>query len=159
MLDDGTSLLRPASVPTCTDMLVSVVKDTQQPISLRGKAHLVGLVLPGALKESLSPKRLPRRALSDELSLHKHLSGNAGMIRPGEPKGRAPTHSMEPVGRHVNGLGHTSRLCSGVGLPREDVLEGNKHGVTHVELASDVGGRHRNRVGLLRRWPGFEVTR
>ena len=54
------------------------------------------------------------------------------MVRAGDPQGGVALHPLKAD---------------------QDVLEGAVHGVAHVELAGDVGGRHDDGEGLFLRVP------
>ena len=88
-----------------------------------------GLPVPHPLQELLPAQVVAAEALVvAQLLLHLYLGGDAGVVGAGEVQGGIALHPL---------------------VADEHVLEGVVHGVAHVELAGDVGGRHDNGKGLL----------
>ena len=91
-------------------------------------AELV-LPVPHTLQELLPAQIVAGQALAlAQLLLHLDLGGDAGVVGAGHPQGGIALHPLEAD---------------------QDVLEGAVHGVAHVELAGDVGGRHDDGEGAL----------
>ena len=87
------------------------------------------LPVPHPLQEFLPAQVIAGQALVfAQLLLHLDLGGDAGVVGAGHPQGGVALHPLEAD---------------------QDVLEGGVHGMAHVELAGDVGGRHDNGEGLL----------
>ena len=98
------------------------------------------LMLPGpdALEELLAAEVITGLALLAQLLLHADLRGNTGMVHAGDPEGGIALHALEAD---------------------EHVLHGGVHGMAHVELACDIGGRHDDGKGLLVRVAlGMEIA-
>ena len=109
------------------------------PVPVAGGAHLfllghdpvaVGVLpVPDPLQELLPAQVVAGEALLDpQLFLHLDLGGDACVVSAGDPQGGVALHPLKAD---------------------QDVLEGAVHGVAHVELAGDIGGRHDDGVGLL----------
>mmetsp|Transcript_9183 Transcript_9183/g.21424 ORF Transcript_9183/g.21424 Transcript_9183/m.21424 type:complete len:522 (+) Transcript_9183:1636-3201(+) len=97
--------------------------------------HLLGdvptlllLPLPHPLQELLPANLEPGGAFLVEAALYQELCGNASVVRARKVQGRPAPHPVEP--------GH-------------NVLEGDKHGVPHVQPPGDVWGGHREDVAPL----------
>ena len=91
-------------------------------------AELV-LPVPHTLQELLPAQIVAGQALAlAQLLLHLDLGGDAGVVGAGHPQGGIALHPLEAD---------------------QDVLEGAVHGVAHVELAGDVGGRHDDGEGAF----------
>ena len=91
-------------------------------------AELV-LPVPHPLQELLPAQIVAGQALAlAQLLLHLDLGGDAGVVGAGHPQGGIALHPLEAD---------------------QDVLEGAVHGVAHVELAGDVGGRHDDGEGAF----------
>ena len=87
------------------------------------------LPVPHALQELLPAQVIAGQALFyAQLFLHFDLGGDAGVVRAGDPQGGVALHALEAD---------------------QNILQGAVHGVAHVELTGDVGGRHDDGVGLL----------
>ena len=98
------------------------------------------LMLPGpdALEELLAAEVITGLALLAQLLLHADLRGDTGMVHAGDPEGGMALHALEAD---------------------EHVLHGGVHGMAHVELACDIGGRHDDGKGLLVRVAlGMEIA-
>ena len=98
------------------------------------------LMLPGpdALEELLAAEVITGLALLAQLLLHADLRGDTGMVHAGDPEGGIALHALEAD---------------------EHVLHGGVHGMAHVELACDIGGRHDDGKGLLVRVAfGMEIA-
>jgi len=80
----------------------------------------VALPLPDALDEFLAAKLLAGGAFGDQLPLHHHLGGDAGVVGAGQPESAPCTHAP-PAGEDVH-----LRLV--------------EH-VAHMQAAGDVGRR------------------
>ena len=74
--------------------------------------------------------------MSFQLSLDDSLGRDACVIYAGQPQGRITLHAV---------------------FAREHILNGDKQGVSHVQGARHVGGRHHDDVGLLARSRGDHV--
>ena len=105
------------------------VHGAAQPLQLMLDGALVlVLPVPDALLEGVPAQLVPVRALGLQLPLHHHLGGDAGVIRARHPQGVEALGSLE-AGKHI--------------------VEGVHQGVTHVQVARDVGGRDHDGPGLL----------
>mmetsp|Transcript_29780 Transcript_29780/g.74907 ORF Transcript_29780/g.74907 Transcript_29780/m.74907 type:complete len:427 (-) Transcript_29780:157-1437(-) len=113
----------------------------EAPQLLGDVAPLFALPLPHLFQKLFATNVVPAYAFGVEAPLHQQLRRDPRVVRAGEPQGGPPPHAVKP--------GH-------------DVLEGDKHGVAHVQPPGDVGGGHREHVAAL--LPllvlgGFEVSR
>ena len=87
------------------------------------------LPVPDALQELLAAQVVAAQSLPDaEVLLHLDLGGDAGVVRAGQPQGVVALHAL---------------------IADQDVLQRAVHGVSHVQLAGDVGGRHNDGEGLF----------
>ena len=106
-----------------------VTRDAHLLLLLDNAAAVFLLPLPDTLQELLPAQVIAGQALVDpQLFLHLDLGGDPRVVHAGNPEGGVALHPLEAG---------------------EDVLEGAVHGVAHVELARDVGGRHDDGEGLL----------
>ena len=142
-VDDAAALIDQALVIQLAEGLpdglgAALVHGEAGPVPVAGGAHLLlllhnavaVLLLPGphALQELLPAQVIAGQALLAQVLLHLDLGGDTGVVRAGQPQGLVPLHPLEAD---------------------EDVLQGGVHGVAHVQLAGDVGGRHHDGKGLL----------
>ena len=142
-VDDAAALIDQTLVIQLAEGLpdglgAALVHGEAGPVPVAGGAHLLlllhnavaVLLLPGphALQELLPAQVIAGQALLAQVLLHLDLGGDAGVVRAGQPQGLVPLHPLEAD---------------------EDVLQGGVHGVAHVQLAGDVGGRHHDGKGLL----------
>ena len=96
---------------------------------LHNAVAVLVLPVPHPLQEFLPAQVVTGQPLlGAQLLLHLDLGGDAGMVGAGHPQSGVALHPLEPG---------------------QDVLKGAVHGVAHVELAGDVGGRHHNGKGLF----------
>ena len=108
------------------------------PIPVAGGAQLLLLLhdpiaelilpVPDPLQELLPTQVVPGQALLAQLFLHLDLGSDACVVNAGHPQGVVALHPLEPD---------------------QGILQGRVHGVTHVQLAGDVGWRHDDGEGLL----------
>ena len=119
---------------------VPVAGGAQLLLLLDDAAAVLALPVPHPLQELLPAQVVAGQALlGAQLLLHLDLGGDAGVVRAGHPQRLVALHPL---------------------VADQDVLEGGVHGVAHVELARDVGGRHDDAEGLLVRvGGGLEAAR
>mmetsp|Transcript_25632 Transcript_25632/g.71627 ORF Transcript_25632/g.71627 Transcript_25632/m.71627 type:complete len:263 (+) Transcript_25632:1003-1791(+) len=86
------------------------------------------LVLPHTIQEHLAANLFARRAFRNELLLDLQLGCDTGVVGAWQPQNGTTAHAMES---------------------RQNILQGNEDGMSHVQTPSDVGRRHRQHVWLL----------
>lgn len=92
------------------------------------ESALLRLVLPDAFEKLLSPHLFSGGPLFRQSLLHHELCGNACVVGSWQPQDGSTPHAMEA---------------------RQDILQGHKHGVAHVQAARDIGRGHGEYVGLF----------
>ncbi len=113
---------------------------------IAGSAHLLLLgddpvakpvfPVPDPLQKLLPAQVIAGQAFLAQCFLHLDLSGDARMVRPGDPKGGIALH---PLGAD------------------QDILQGAVHSMAHVQLSGNVGRGHDDGEGLfVRIHPGPE---
>ena len=154
-VDDAAALVDEALVIELAEGLphrpgAALVHGEPGPVPVAGGAQLLLLLhdavavlvlpVPHPLQELLPAQVVAGQALVfPQLLLHLDLGGDAGVVRAGHPQRLVALHPL---------------------VADQDVLEGGVHGVAHVELARDVGGRHDDAEGLLVRvGGGLEAAR
>ena len=85
------------------------------------------LPVPDPLQELLPAQVVPGQSFFPQLLFHLNLGGDACVVHAGNPQGAVTLHSLEP---------------------NQGILQGGIHGVTHVQLAGDIGGRHNDGKGI-----------
>mgnify|MGYP003294974937 CR=1 FL=1 len=106
-----------------------LVSKHAQLLQLLDDAVAIGaLPLPGTLQEAVTAQHLLGQALLGHCLDDLGLGGDGGVVGAGEPQSAVALH---PLGAD------------------QDVLHGVVHGVAHVELTGDIGGRHDDGIGLL----------
>ena len=85
-----------------------------------------GLPLPHPLDEFLAAEAVPGQVLLFQPALHHHLGGDAGVVAPGLPQ-------------HVQ----TAQAV----IADENVLQGERQRMPHVQAAGHVGRRHHDAIG------------
>ena len=107
-------------------------------VPVAGDAHLLLLLddavavlvlpVPDTLQELLAAQVVAGQTLlGAQLLFHLDLGGDAGVVHAGYPQGGVALHALEAD---------------------EDILQGAVHGVAHVQLAGDIGGRHDDGEGF-----------
>ena len=143
-VDDAAALVNEALVVQFTEGLsnrlgAAIVHSEPGPVPVGGDTQLALLLhdagavfvfpVPDPLQKFLPAQVVAGDALAlAQLLLHLDLGGNARMVRAGEVQGFIALHPL---------------------IADQHVLEGVVHGVAHVELSGDVGGRHDDGEGLF----------
>ena len=106
---------------------------------LHDTASVFFLPRPDTLQELLAAQIMAGQALCvAQLFLHLDLSGNAGVVAAGQPQCLIALHPF---------------------VPDQDILQRAVHGVAHMELSGNIGGRHNNGKRLfVRIWIGVEAV-
>jgi hypothetical protein len=107
---------------------VPVAAGAQLLLLLHNPVAKAVLPVPNPLQELFPAQVIPGQTLLAQLLFHLDLGGNARMVHTGNPEGIIALHPLKAD---------------------DAVLQGRVHGVTHVQLAGDVGGRHNDSEGLL----------
>ena len=107
---------------------VPVAGSAQLLLLLHDPVAVLVLPVPDPLQELLPAQVIAGQAFLAQLFLHLDLGGDAGMVHAGDPQGVVALHPLEPD---------------------QGVLQRCVHGVTHVQLAGDIGGRHDDGEGLF----------
>ena len=117
---------------------VPVGGDTQPAGLLMDNATNLPDVLPDQLHELFPAQLMPVLTLGSQLPFHRPLGGDAGMVGARQPEGRRAAHAAPAD---------------------QGILQRFLQGVSQVQLAGDVGGRHDYAVGsLVRVWRRCEET-
>ena len=135
-VDDAAALVNEPLVIQFAERLpdgtgAALVHSKARAVPVTGGTHLLLLLynavavlfLPGpyALQELLPTQVIAGQALLTQVFLHLDLGGDSGVVRTGQPQGLISLHPLEA---------------------NKNILQRGIHGVAHVQLPRDVGGRH-----------------
>ena len=109
-----------------------VAAHAHAPLLVHNASAVLVLPLPSPLQEGFPADAVLGQAFLGHGLHNLHFRGDGRVVRARQPQGRVALHAMVANGR---------------------VLQGAVHGVTHVQLAGDVGRRHHNGKGFLARHP------
>ena len=116
------------SLVHCEPLALPVARSAQVVKLADDGSAALGLPLPDALDEFLTPQRFARLILLGELALHHVLGGDARVVGAGHPADAQAAHPFPAD---------------------EDILQGIVQGVAHVERARHVRGRDDDGVRLV----------